>query len=224
MKSPLKISFISELFPVLILILAYVLAFYFYAHFPAIVISHWNIQGEPNGTLPRFWGAFGIPGILTIIYIAFFLLPLIDPRKDNYASFGRAYFLIRGAVLTALFLIYIAASLYNLGIFVPIKTIVPIIIGAMMIILGSTLSKIQNNWFIGIRTPWTLSSQTVWKKTHRIGGILFVVFGILLCILSLLPAYLSFSLFILGLILVICIPVLYSYILYKEEEKIGSHK
>jgi uncharacterized membrane protein len=219
-KYPFPISVKSEIVPVILLLLAFASGIYFYQHFPPNVVGHWNFAGEPNGYLPRFWGAFTIPLLIAGMYILFMALPIIDPLSERYVTFFKAYTFIRNAVLTTLFIIFIMTGIYNLGYHVRIGVIIPIIIGILMLAMGNYLREIKPNWFVGIRTPWTLSSERVWNKTHRIGGWMFALFGLLLIAIPFLPPRLGVSAFVFGIIIIIAVPVIYSYIIYQEEKKL----
>jgi uncharacterized membrane protein len=219
MKYPLKTSIKTELIPGIITAASLLFGIYFYIHFPQVVVGHWNFVGEPNGYLSKFWGAFALPLVIIGVYFLFFILPILDPLQERYTSFSKAYQFIRNAVLIALFIIFITGGAYNLGYPVKIGMVVPVVIGLMLLAVGNHLGQIKPNWFVGIRTPWTLSSERVWNKTHKIGGRMFILFGILLVIIPFLPQALGISFFILGIVLLIAVPIVYSYILYKEETK-----
>ena len=218
-SSSLPITLKSEVVPSVAIIISFIAGLYFYSHFGPTVISHWNWHGTPDGVLPRVYGSFGMPVLILIIYGVFLVLPTLDPRKEQYVSFARAYHLIKGTVVLTLLVIFLATGAYNLGYPIDMGIIIPFVIGIMMILLGRLLGNIRGNWFIGFRTPWTLSNEKVWKKTNRLGGFMLVIFGALLIFIPFLPSMLGITAFILGILLVVIIPVVYSYILYKEEEK-----
>lgn len=95
----------------------------------------------------------------------------------------------------------------------------PFLVGIMFIIMGNYMGKIRPNWFMGIRTPWTLSSDEVWNKTHRLGGKLFVLAGALLILVAFLPGSVTLVTLIIGVAAVVIIPTVYSFILFKREKK-----
>jgi len=215
--SPIKYSFKSEIIPVLLIVAAWVFGFYFYAHFPAQVVTHWNYNGQPNGYSSKAVGAFLLPAILTFIYGLFLGLPYLDPKKERYESFAKIYTLFRGLIMGVLLVIFLTASASNLGYPIQTGSIIPIIIGLLFIVLGNYMGKIKPNWFVGIRTPWTLSSENVWNKTHRLGGFMFVLFGAGLVATPLFPASAKLLILIVGVVLASVIPMAYSYILYRKE-------
>lgn len=219
-KYMIKYNYKTEIIPILVVILSLVLANYFYVHFPDRVVSHWDINGTPDGFSNRFTGAFAIPGLLVFMYALFFVLPLFDPKKERYESFGHVYRIFRNSILTVLFAIYALSGAYNLGYPINIGAVAPVIIGLLFIILGNYMGKIKPNWFVGIRTPWTLSSENVWNKTHRVGGAAFVLLGILLLLTPLLPAAAKFLVLIVGIVVMVFGTMIYSYLLYKKEQNI----
>ena len=110
---------------------------------------------------------------------------------------------------------YFITTLYNIGWKIDIGATISIVVGLMMVIFGSNMKKIKTNWFIGIRTPWTLSSEVVWKKTHEFAAKIFVFGGLLFIIISFLPAEWFMWLLIL-IILVLLSPAVYSYFIFRD--------
>ena len=219
MNNPIKPSVKTEIIPVLLLIIIAVASIYFYNHFPDKVPTHWNFAGQADGHSSRAVGAFALPGMLIGFYLMFLTLPLLDPKKERYQQFKKVYHVIKGLIIIFMATIYTAASLTVLGYNVPINKIVPFLVGGLFILLGNYFGKIKPNWFLGIRTPWTLSSEEVWNQTHRLGGKAFVLGGVSIMFIPLFPAFL-FPWLLLGVVFSISLgPIVYSYILYKREEK-----
>ena len=154
------------------------------AMYPAVpdrVVSHWNAAGQADGHMSKFWGLFLIPIILTGFVALFAVLPCIDPYKMNYEKFRNWY---EGFIL--LFVLFMLAIqiqiiLWSSGYQVSPNLTFPLLTGMLFIYLGFLLGHAEQNWFVGIRTPWTLSSKTVWKKTHELGGKLFRIAGVISC-------------------------------------------
>ncbi len=218
MKYPMKISKSTEFLPVLLVILSLSLAMYFYSHFPDRVAVHWNFAGQVDGYSGRLQGAFAIPLMLTAMYGLFLLFPAIDPKRDRYAEFEKYFRVFRLAIMGVIFVIYLAMGFSNLGYAVKIGPLVAGVIGILMIILGNYMGKIKNNWFMGIRTPWTLSSENVWNKTHRLGGWMFVIFGLIIIFSPYMPSGLALILFVSSTVLAVLGTTLYSYWLYLKEK------
>jgi len=106
----------------------------------------------------------------------------------------------------------------GLGFSVKIDRLMPLGVGLLVVFLGNFLTRVEPNWFIGIRTPWTLSSDTVWRKTHRTGGWVFVLGGLVLAIGAFLPHRAFLPLFVVTIVFMPLIPIVQSYILWKREQ------
>jgi uncharacterized membrane protein len=179
--------------------------------------SHWNTANQVDGYISRFWGAFLMPVITLGMLLLFLVIPQIDPLKANIAKF-REYFNAFIALMVG-FMIYvhILTMLWNLGYdqFNMGTAMLPAL-GLIFVFAGVMMRHAKRNFFIGIRTPWTLSNDRVWDETHRLGSILFIVSGILSLLGAFFPDY---------AIWFILIPVsgstlfllVYSYLLYQRE-------
>jgi uncharacterized membrane protein len=204
---------------VILIILASLIGIVLYPRFPAQMASHWGADNQVNGYMPRFWGVFMMPIVALGMLLLFLALPLIDPLKANIAKF-RGYF-NTFIFLLMVFLFYVQGltlvwnlgySNFNLG-----NAMLPAL-GLFMIYAGIMMNKSKRNWFIGIRTPWTLSSDKVWDETHRLGAKLFIASGIL-SLLSLFAGQYAIWLVMLPLLGSALFLVVYSYVLYQREPK-----
>ena len=218
MKSAIKLTWKSEIWSILLIIAGLVLSFYFYAHFPERAVTHWGFRGEPNGWSSRAGAAFGTMAMIPGIYLLFILLSLIDPKKERYAEFAKVFQVFKNILITLFFVIYLISGLYNIGYPIRIEFWVPWLIGLLMIVLGNYLGKIKRNWFMGIRTPWTLSSENVWNKTHRVGGWAFMFYGLCIIISPNLSQTLGMVVFMIGTFAIIFGTLIYSYIVYRQEQ------
>jgi uncharacterized membrane protein len=219
MQSPIKLTWKSEIWSIILILITVASSFYFYAHFPERVVTHWGFMGEPNGWSSRAGAAFGLMAMVPGMYLMFLLLPLLDPKKERYVEFAKVFHLFKNVLLTFFAVIYLLSSLYNIGYPIRMQFWAPWLVGLLMIFLGNYLGKIKPNWFVGIRTPWTLSSENVWYKTHRVGGWAFILFGVCIIISPNLPPAWGTGLFTGGAIVCIFGTILYSYILYLQERK-----
>lgn len=207
-----------NLVSLLVVIFAFVLAFWAYPQMPEQVASHWNLQGEADGYMNRFWGIFLMPLVMVICWLLLNLVPLIDPRAKNIAKF-KHYF--DGFILVFLIfflIVYKLTILWNLGFQVPFNVVMPILVGGLIFYMGILIEHAEPNWTIGIRTPWTLSSDTVWEKTHTLGGKLFKIAGILSILSALLPG-ISFVIVIIAVVGVSLFLLIYSFYLYRFGSK-----
>ncbi|KPU43148.1 immunity protein SdpI [Oxobacter pfennigii] len=202
----------------LLLILAgFCMSIYFYPALPDRVPSHWNIHGEIDGYMNRFWGAFLMPLMNAGFYFFFIFLPYLDPRKNNYNYFSSAYRAIRYMLHIFFVGIQIVTLMAALGYPIKIQVIVPAGVSLLFILLGNVMGKVKHNYFVGIRTPWTLSNEEVWRKTHRLAGPLWVAGGILCLILSFLNSRITSMLFFLVIVIIAAVPTVYSYILFRND-------
>ena len=160
-----------------------------------------------------------LPVLLVVMYFLFELLPKIDPRKENYLEFKKVYSIIKVAIMLVLFSVYILASLSALGYAISISFWVPFIIGLLFIVLENYFGKIRNNYFVGIRTPWTLANEEVWNKTHRLGGKLFILGGLLMMIMDFVTVQVRLPLFNAIILMIAVLPIVYSYFLYRHLKK-----
>lgn len=163
----------------LIITCAFLAGIYFYPGLPDRVPSHWNFAGEVDGYSSRFWGAFGIPLLVLGMLLFFEVLPLIDPKKENYQKFNKAFNVFKYAISLLLLGLYLVVLLAAKGYPVNVGLVVPLGMSILFIVMGNYLTTIRHNYFIGVRTPWTLASEEVWQKTHRVMGRLWVVSGVL---------------------------------------------
>lgn len=219
MSNPIKLSIKSEFLSWIIIAISIAASFYFYAHFPERVITHWGMNGEPDGWSGRAFAAFFFPALFIAIYFLFVFLPKLDPKKERYAEFAKVYDIFRNFILAFMAVIYFIASFSNLGVNLNINFFVPAAVGLLFIVLGNYFGKIKPNWFVGIRTPWTLSSETVWNKTHRFGGKVFILGGAVMMISGIVPLAWRLPLFITNIIVLLLGTVVYSYIVYLQEKK-----
>jgi len=208
----------SEIVAIGIILFSFIIGIYLYPQMPEKMASHWNAKGEVDGYMPKFWGLFLMPIISLLIFLLFIAIPKIDPLKQNIEKFRKYYDGFVVLMIAYLFYIYLLTLLWNTGIrFSIVQPLVP----AMSILfyyIGILVENAKRNWFIGIRTPWTLSSEKVWEKTHKIGGKLFKIAGIIAFIGIFFQDYAIFFILI-PIISVAFYTITYSYFEYQKEIK-----
>jgi len=208
----------SEIISLLIIMISFIIGISFYSLLPDKVASHWNARGEVDGYMSKFGGLFLMPVISLVLLLLFIIIPKIDPLKHNIEKFRKYFDGFIVLMMLFLFYLYILTILWNIGVrFNFVHLLVPIF-SIFFYYCGILIQKAQRNWFIGIRTPWTLSNEQVWNKTHKIGGILFKIAGIISLIGILLPEYALFFV-ICPVILASLFPVIYSYFAYQKLTK-----
>ncbi len=152
---------------------------------PERVPVHWNASGEIDGWGGKLEGLFLLPAITLGLYFLLRFIPRLDPGQANYEQFKKPYSMIRFAATSVMVVIHAAVLAYVLGYQTDMGLIAGGLIGLMMIMIGNVMGKVRPNWFVGIRTPWTLSSKLAWSKTHRVGGWVFAVLGLMIMIAGL---------------------------------------
>ncbi len=187
---------------------------------PDQMASHWDINDQVNDYIPKFWGVFLMPLITSGMLILFLVVPGIDPLKANIAQFRESFNIF--IVLIIAFMLYIhgLTLAWSLG-FTNFKMSAAMLpfMGVLFIAIGFMLRKAKRNFFIGIRTPWTLSSDSVWDKTHQLGSVLFMASGALAIIGGFFGGMVAFWLMFIPLIGSSLFLVIYSYVLYRNETK-----
>ena len=204
-----------------LLVLAASLAFGLWAwgRLPAEVATHWNLSGEPDGWSSRTTGVLLTPGIGLGLALLLTVFPRIDPRRESYALHGPTYWTVANASLVFLGAVHAAMIGYNLGWPLRMDMLVGVGAGALFILLGNLMTRMRPNWFMGIRTPWTLSSEQVWRKTHRVGGYGFVAAGVVMAAAGLLRsgAFAVIALVTVGAAAIV--PIVYSYFAWRDENE-----
>jgi uncharacterized membrane protein len=155
---------------------------------PDRIPMHWNLHGRPDGYGGRFEGLFAIPLGALAMYLLFVFLPRLDPKRDSYTEFAGAYGVIRFGTLAVMAAVHVLTLSWIHGRPAAIQIWVPTIVGALFLAVGSVLGRVRPNWFVGVRTPWTLSSTVAWERTNRAAGRLFLVLGAGLILLAVAPS------------------------------------
>ncbi len=201
-----------------LVLLSFILSIYFYPQVPDQMATHWDSQGEVNGYMSKFWGTFFMPLLITGLVILFLVIPKIDPRKENIEMFRKHYEGFRLVLIIFLVLVHLHILLWNTGTQISPNAVIPLGIGLLFYYAGVLTENAEQNWFIGIRTPWTLSSENVWKRTNCLGGKLFRIAGITAFSGVFFPEYAIYFILVPAVIVVV-ITVVYSYLEYKKELK-----
>lgn len=201
---------------IIIILFSFCLAAYFYPSMPDKMISHWNAAGEADGYMSKCWALYLMPSVTVLMYLMFLVIPKIDPLKKNIERF-RVYFdWFILLMVVFFFYIYLLTIVANLGYMFNMTTMMLPAIGVLFIYISYFLPHAKRNWFIGIRTPWTLSSDKVWKKTHILGSMMFRIAGVLTIASVFFQSYAIWI--VLGSALIAGLyPVVYSYFEYQKK-------
>ena len=208
----------SESIVIAIILISLAVSLWFYPRLPEVVASHWNERGEVDGYMPRFWGAFLMPAVSLGLLLLFIAIPRIDPLRKNVEKFRKHYDAFVVLIIAFFFYIHALTLLLNTGYaFNLLQAMVPAL-AALFYYSGVPIQNARRNWFVGIRTPWTLSSEKVWNSTHRIGGRLFKAAGLISLLGLAFPGY-AIHLIIGPVLLFTAYLVVYSYLEYRKQEK-----
>lgn len=188
-----------------------------YNRLPDSVPVHWNVMGKADSYGPRYivWVMGTLP-LVTALMMR--VLPSIDPRRGNYEKSGRAFNAVLVALVAFMTMIHFMALAAGVGIDLKVDILVKAGIGVLFVIIGNYLGTVRSTFFFGIRTPWTLSSDEVWRRTHRLGGYLFVLAGLVFIATAFFQGPLSLYISLAAIIAAIIIPTGYSYLLYRKEK------
>ncbi len=202
---------------ILILILSgFALGAYFYPSLPDKVPTHWNASGEVNGYGSKLFGAFGLPTISLATYLLYLVLPYIDPKRKNYTDFESTYQFLKYVLILFFLGIELMTLLIASGVIVNKPIFIQIIVSLLFILIGNVMGRFKHNYFIGIKTPWTLANEEVWRKTHRLAAPLWVLGGVMNILLALTGMSFNGVGFIVIIALISIVPIGYSYIAYQQ--------
>lgn len=199
------------------MLIPFIYILYIWNQLPDVVPTHFNIKGEPDAYGSKAMGTLILPCINLFIYFTLLFIPRFDPRYNHYEKFQKAYYAIRLVIhiflsLLALAIVYIAmtGSMFSLR-------FIPVFAFLMIAMLGYFMRTVKSNFFVGIRTPWTLSNEEVWKQTHEFGGKVMFYTGIITCLL-LFVMPMKYVLWIIfpSITIIAIVPIVYSYLKFRE--------
>jgi len=211
----MKINKISVIFPIILIIVSFLIAIYFYPFLPDQVATHWGSNNQVNGYSSKAFGLFFMPVLSVFLFFLFISLPKIDPYKKNFDQFKKYFQNFINLIFVFFFYVYLITILWNLGFNFNMIQILSPAFAALFYYAGVLTSHAKQNWFVGIRTPWTMSNELVWDKTHKIGGKLFKLTG-LISLLSLILPDLSVFFILVPILFTTVFVFIYSYIEYKK--------
>jgi uncharacterized membrane protein len=188
-----------------------------YPRLPDQVPIHWGLSGDPDRFGSRVEGAFLMPALMIAVLAIMNWFPSRDPRAANIAKFRAAYDTVVTGTIALMTVIHVLALGSALGWHVNMPKVVLVSLGVLFILLGNLLPLVRSNFIIGIRTPWTLSSETVWTRTHRVGGYAMVAAGVVTIMAGLIAQPVGFVVALVSLAISAIVPVVYSYILWSRE-------
>jgi uncharacterized membrane protein len=191
-----------------------------YPHLPNMVPMHWDAHGNVNGWGPK-WTLFAInPGIMAMTLLIFYVLPWLSPKQFAVELFRSTSLYIMVTMLALLAYIHLLILAASLSWMVDVGRAVEGGICLLLALMGNVLGKVRRNFFIGVRTPWTIANEQVWNATHRFAAKTFFGGGIvgLLAILLHAPFWLPIA----AIFTAALAPVIYSLVFYKQLERRGA--
>jgi uncharacterized membrane protein len=191
-------------------------AIYFYpTPLPNMMASHWNINGEVDGYMSKFWGLFLMPILMVVFTAMFFFIPKIDPEKKNIEKFYEEF--DKFIVVFNLFMLYlyILTIFFNIGYNINMTASLMPAFAVLFYFCGSLIGKAKRNYTIGIRFPWTLADDGVWDKTHKMGEKLFKLSALFILLGTFFTQY-AFALMFIPLIASVVYLFIYSYLEYQK--------
>jgi len=206
-------------FPAAFIVAAVLFSIAVYSRLPDQVPTHWDISGEPDDFSSRAMGAFMLPGIMLAVFVVMQWIPSLDPRASNIQKFRGSYDVVVGAMIAFLGVMHVFALGNALGWQVNMTKVVLICLGTLFVMLGNYLPRARSNFVFGIRTPWTLSSDAVWTRVHRIGGYATAAAGLITIATAFLELRLSLAIALPSLLLSALVPIVYSYVLWARERR-----
>ena len=191
-------------------------ATFLYPNLPEQIPTHWNIHGEVDDYTAKPWGVIILPVAALLAFGMMRLIPVISPkgfRTDRFMDVINVFTVtIVGFTSGVAILVLLEANGQN----VRLNEVMFAGVGLMFVVLGNYMGKVRKNFFIGIRTPWTLASDEVWSRTHRLGGKVFIVLGLFLMVNSFFR--LPEKWLVISIVAVALLPVVYSYFAYRRIE------
>lgn len=201
--------------PALLIIAATIASVVVYPQLPERIPTHWNMSGEADDWSSRLFGAWLIPLMMAVLWLIMRALPHLDPRRANYEKFKGMYEALIVLTLAFMLVIHVLMLASATGTRMDVGRIVLATVGAFFGVIGFLLPKAHPNWFVGIRTPWTLTSDVAWERTHKLGGPLFVLVGVLTLVTALIAPRFTVWVLTLSVTGVTVFLFIYSYRVWK---------
>lgn len=183
----------------------------------ASIPVHWNAAGQADRYGGKFEGLMLLPLVTVGVVLLLALVPRIDPRRANIARSGKAYTAVWGGVLLLMLVLHLAILANVLGYAFNLSTVVIIAVGLLFLVIGNYMGKVRQNYMFGIRTPWTLSSPYAWNKTHRLGGRLLVLVGVLTLVSAIWSSTAAFIIMTASVLITVAVLCIYSYQMWKQD-------
>lgn len=196
----------------------FVLALALYGRMPEPMASHWNAVGDVDGYISRFWGVFLLPFTVVGLTLLLSVIPAIDPLRANIERFRETYDWFVVVFLGYMLYIYIMTLLWNLGVRFDFGLLLVPAMAGLFFFIGVLVERARRNYFIGIRTPWTLANEEVWNRTHKLGGTLFKASAVLILLGLFWPDLIIWFIMV-PVFLAAIVSIVASYLFYRQVER-----
>ena len=208
-KKVISLSLIVTLFPILVGLLLW-------NRLPEQLPNHWNINGQIDGWMPKAYSVFLLPCLLALGQLVLSFVTFADPKRRNIHK--KPLLVVLWIIPVLSFFLNSAIYLVALGVRCNVPALILTLIGVLFIFIGNYLPKLRQNYTVGIKLPWTLADEDNWARTHRLGGKLFVAFGLLTLVIAAVSGLIgdtaSFIIFFVLTVISALVPSIYSYLLF----------
>ena len=181
---------------------------------PDQIPSHWNLAGEVDSTMSKTWGAFMMPLIMLGLYAIFLMIPALSPKGYGIEAANSGFVGIRIAVFALFALLNVLILLAALGIPIAMESAVSMAVGGLLAVLGWFLDRLPRNFYVGIRTPWTIVDEDNWTRTHRLSKWLFIAAGLVMIAGGIMGA--NAFVIVAAALVAGLVPMIYSYLIYRQ--------
>lgn len=185
-----------------------------YLWLPDQIPSHWNLAGEVDSTMSKTWGAFMMPLIMLGLYGVFRVIPALSPEGYGIEAANSGFVGIRVAVFALFALLNLLILLAALGVPIAMGSAVSMAVGGLLAVLGWFLDRLPRNFYVGIRTPWTIVDEDNWTRTHRLGKWLFMAAGLVMVVGGIMGA--NAFVIVAAALAAGLVPMVYSYLIYRQ--------
>jgi len=216
MNAPRTIAILLVCFSMLLAVWAYFVL-------PSTIVTHWGIEGEPNGLMEKLLGLSVFPILTLFIFGLFEILPSLDPLNPGFKNFRAAYDWFVAGIIAFIICIEALTISWNLGYAFSFNLLITPLFALLLFGVGVLLGKVRRNWFVGIRTPWTIASERNWNKTHEVGAILYMIAGYFSLLGFLFPLQ-AIWIVLLAAIVPAIVTLVYSYVEFRKENATGRSK
>ncbi|MEE8360566.1 MAG: SdpI family protein [Gemmatimonadales bacterium] len=200
-------------------LLAWGFSVWAYPSLPERVATHWGMAGRADGWSSKAILVFVFPAVMLGLGLLLTVLPKIDPRQKEVVAHAPTYLLLVNVIMVFMAGIQVLLVGVNLGWPIDIPLLIPVGVGLLLMVIGNLMPRMRPNWFMGIRTPWTLASEVVWRKTHRLGGYCFMAMGVLMVGIGFVATPQRFPYLLGAVVALAVIPVVYSYFAWRREQE-----